>query len=112
MAGWQEFTGLNRGYVLELYEKYRQDPARGRRRDAGAVRALDAAVRARRRFRTGVPLQKIVGAVSLAQSIRMYGHLAARLDPLGDAGRQRRSVAAAGNPRRHRRGSPQPAGQR
>ena len=27
MAGWQEFTGLNRGYVLELYEKYRNDPA-------------------------------------------------------------------------------------
>ena len=25
MAGWQEFTGLNRGYVLELYEKYRRD---------------------------------------------------------------------------------------
>src|SRR3954468_21297759 len=27
MAGWQEFAGLNRGYVLELYEKYRNDPA-------------------------------------------------------------------------------------
>ncbi len=27
MSGWQEFTGLNRGYVLELYEKYRQDPS-------------------------------------------------------------------------------------
>ena len=27
MAGWQEFTGLNRGYVLELYERYRRDPA-------------------------------------------------------------------------------------
>ena len=27
MSGWQEFTGVNRGYVLELYEKYRQDPS-------------------------------------------------------------------------------------
>ena len=27
MASWQEFSGLNRGFVLELYEKYRQDPA-------------------------------------------------------------------------------------
>ena len=27
MSGWQEFTGLNRGYVLELYEKYRRDPS-------------------------------------------------------------------------------------
>ena len=27
MAWWQEFSDLNRGYVLELYEKYRRDPA-------------------------------------------------------------------------------------
>ena len=27
MSGWQEFTGLNRGYVLELYEKYRENPS-------------------------------------------------------------------------------------
>jgi 2-oxoglutarate dehydrogenase E1 component len=83
MAGWQEFTGLNRGYVLELYEKYRQDPS-----------SVDADTRALFERWTppseampvpdGVPLQKVVGAVSLAQSIRMYGHLAARLDPLGN----------------------------
>ncbi len=83
MAGWQEFTGLNRGYVLELYERYRSDPA-----------SVDADTRALFERWTpptepvpvpdGVPLQKVVGAVSLAQSIRMYGHLAARLDPLGN----------------------------
>ncbi len=82
MAGWQEFTGLNRGYVLELYERYRRDPA-----------SVDAETRALFDRWTppsepvpvpdGIPLQKVVGAVSLAQSIRMYGHLAARLDPLG-----------------------------
>ena len=27
MGGWHEFQGLNAGYVLELYERYRQDPA-------------------------------------------------------------------------------------
>jgi 2-oxoglutarate dehydrogenase E1 component len=27
MSGWQEFSGLNRGYVLELYERYRHDPS-------------------------------------------------------------------------------------
>ena len=27
MAGWQGFSGINRGYVLELYERFRQDPA-------------------------------------------------------------------------------------
>ena len=42
MSGWQEFTGLNRGYVLELYEKYRRDPSSVDRRHARVVRALDA----------------------------------------------------------------------
>ncbi len=83
MAGWQEFTGLNRGYVLELYDKYRRDTS-----------SVDAETRALFERWTppsetmpvpdGIPLQKVVGAVSLAQSIRMYGHLAARLDPLGN----------------------------
>jgi 2-oxoglutarate dehydrogenase E1 component len=82
MAGWQEFTGLNRGYVLELYEKYRQDPS-----------SVDAETRALFERWTppsdsapiaeGIPFQKIVGAANLAQSIRQYGHLVARLDPLG-----------------------------
>ena len=80
---WQEFTELNRGYVLELYEKYRADPS-----------SVDAETRAWFEQWTppaedvpsasaGLPVQKIVGAVNLAQSIRRYGHLAARLDPLG-----------------------------
>src|SRR3970040_96685 len=29
MSEWQEFTGLNRGDVLELYEKFRQDSSSG-----------------------------------------------------------------------------------
>src|SRR5438067_1002603 len=82
MKGWQEFTALNRGYVLELYEKYRQDPA-----------SVDADSRAlferwspppdESRIANTLPVQKIVGAVNLAQAIRRYGHLAAQLDPLG-----------------------------
>src|SRR5256885_1236792 len=27
MPGWQDFTGLNRGYVLELYDRFRQNPS-------------------------------------------------------------------------------------
>src|SRR3954462_344197 len=82
MAGWQEFAGLNRGYVLELYEKYRNDPA-----------SVDAETRAVFEQWTppaesaavpdGLAYHKIVGAGRLAQSIRRYGHLAAKLDPLG-----------------------------
>ncbi len=89
MSGWQAFTGLNRGYVLELYEKYRQDPSSV---DA-ETRALfeqwtppaqdDAPITvAPVSNATTPPLEKVVGAVNLAESIRRYGHLAAQLDPL------------------------------
>src|SRR6266542_6679190 len=82
MAAWQDFTGLNRGYVLELYEKYRRDPASvdpDTRAifDQGTPPAESAAVEG------GMAYEKIVGAARLAQSIRRYGHLAAKLDPLG-----------------------------
>jgi 2-oxoglutarate dehydrogenase E1 component len=63
MAGWQDFTGLNRGYVLELYEKYRQDPS-----------AVDAETRALFERWTppadstpvaeGIDYKKIVGAAT------------------------------------------------
>jgi 2-oxoglutarate dehydrogenase E1 component len=85
MARWQEFSGINQGFVLEQYEKYKQDPS-----------SVDAATRAL--FERWTPpaddapdprdrpaLQTAVGAVNLAQSIRRYGHLAAQLDPLGKA---------------------------
>ncbi len=87
MPGWGDFTGLNRGYVLELYDRFRQDPS-----------SVDESARAL--FESwhppqsdvepaagepvsGASLQKAVGTVSLVQSIRRYGHLAAQLDPLG-----------------------------
>jgi 2-oxoglutarate dehydrogenase E1 component len=82
MPGWQDFTGLNRGYVLELYERYQTDPA-----------SVDPQSRAlferwtppadETRQAGGLAVEKIVGAVNLAQAIRRYGHLAAQLDPLG-----------------------------
>jgi len=82
MAAWQDFTGLNRGYVLELYDRYRRDPA-----------SVDPETRAifdqwtppgeSVAVEGGMAYEKIVGAARLAQSIRRYGHLAAKLDPLG-----------------------------
>src|SRR5688500_10480359 len=87
----ERISGLNTGYVLELYEKYRQDPG-----------SVDPASRAL--FESWVPadavdrpapagsapgpladVQVVVGAANLAESIRRYGHLAAQLDPLGSA---------------------------
>jgi 2-oxoglutarate dehydrogenase E1 component len=84
MSGWQEFTGLNRGYVLELYDKYRRDPS-SVDPDTRALfeRWTPPAADDARPVAEGAPLEKVVGAVNLAESIRRYGHLAARLDPLG-----------------------------
>src|SRR5579875_444698 len=82
------FYGPNAGYVLELYERYRQDPA-----------SVDPATRAI--FETWSPqsqlpsqlaptapavscdVKNVVATAALAHSIRERGHLAAHLDPLG-----------------------------
>ncbi len=85
-----DFQGVNEGYVLELYDKWRHDPQSVDQSardlfarwtpgppDPWTVGPLDP--------RTSGPLDpsRVVGAVNLAQSIRRYGHLAARIDPLG-----------------------------
>ena len=85
------FEGVNAGYVLELYEKYRQNPE-----------SVDAATRAAFEgwnpaelepsarvtasapaTQTSADVHAVVAATILADSIRRYGHLAAQLDPLG-----------------------------
>ena len=82
-----QFAGVNAGYVFELYDRYRQDPD-----------SVDAATR--KAFENWTPtesqpsaapgqavpavnLHAVVGAANLAESIRRYGHLAAKIDPLG-----------------------------
>lgn len=86
MLSTSAFYGPNAGYILELYERYAQDP-----------NSVDAA--SRRFFQDWTPqmaenvaqvmasdsqidMQKVVGAIGYAQAIRMYGHLEAKLDPL------------------------------
>jgi len=85
MPAWGEFTGLNRGYILELYEKFRRDPSsvdQATREifEQWTPPSLDEHLA---EPATSATLQKGVGAFSLMQAIRRYGHLAARLDPLG-----------------------------
>jgi 2-oxoglutarate dehydrogenase E1 component len=85
MSGWQQFHGVNAGYLAELYERFRADPASvdpetreffqtwtPPEEPVGAVAVPAPAV---------ADLRAIIGAVSLADSIRRYGHLAAQLDP-------------------------------
>src|SRR6476469_8661463 len=91
MSDWGEFGGVNQAYVLELYERFLQDPS-----------SVDAATRAAfERFNPPAELKfgpttagfaertsaltAVVGAVNLAESIRRYGHLASTIDPLGSA---------------------------
>lgn len=94
MNPWDQFTGANAGYVHELYERYQRDPAsvdEAARRlfaewtpdgpgPAGSVApaAVDGGTPA-----SGADARAIVAAFTLADSIRRFGHLAARLDPLG-----------------------------
>ena len=80
-----QFYGPNLGYVLELYERYKEDPdsvdERTRRffedwspPDIGTDgRAATA----------GVDVDKVIGAAKYIRSIRDFGHRAAQLDPLG-----------------------------
>jgi 2-oxoglutarate dehydrogenase E1 component len=80
----ERFSGVNAGYVLELYEKYRQNPESV----DPATRAVFASWAPADAVETpGTPpaaaIHVIVGAANLAESIRRYGHLAARIDPLG-----------------------------
>jgi 2-oxoglutarate dehydrogenase E1 component len=83
MASWQDFSGLNRGYVLELYDKYRQDPASVDADTRALFEQWTPHVEETSDTAAGQPVLKSVGAVNLVHSIRRYGHLAAQLDPLG-----------------------------
>jgi 2-oxoglutarate dehydrogenase E1 component len=81
-----QFLGPNAGYILELFERYQQDP-----------RAVDLSAREMfARWRAGRSLLGVgqppegsfdipaaAAAADLALAIRLFGHLAARLDPLG-----------------------------
>jgi 2-oxoglutarate dehydrogenase E1 component len=78
------FHGPNSGYVLDLYERYLKDP------DSvdSTTRTIFDKMRpevgdGRQSAAAGHDIQKIVGAVNLAQAIRVFGHLAAKIDPLG-----------------------------
>src|SRR5262245_45760889 len=85
-ADWRDLGGINEGYALELYERFLKDPAsvdpatRAEFERKGAPVAPHAPSAP---FAPSAPVSSIVGATNLAESIRRYGHLAAKIDPLG-----------------------------
>ena len=82
-----EFTGINAGFVSDLYERYQQNPdsvdPQTRKVFESWTPAEPSATPAG--SAAGIDLHKIVGAANLAECIRRYGHLAAQIDPLGSA---------------------------
>src|SRR5688572_967275 len=89
-----QFAGVNAAYVLELYERYRQNPEAVDPETRKAFESWSEAPREGVPYdasgpssagSTGVDTRVIVGAANLVESIRRYGHLAAQLDPLGSA---------------------------
>jgi 2-oxoglutarate dehydrogenase E1 component len=79
---WKDFHGPNAGYILDLYSKYHADPSsvdpKSRAMFDRWKPEIDGEIPAR-----AIDIDKIAGAVILAQDIRAYGHLAANIDPLG-----------------------------
>src|SRR5579884_4287582 len=94
MDTWDAFPGLNAGYAEELYERYLHDPesvdpetraffdARNGHRQAPVAEPA-AATSAAPPVAASLDVHKIVLAARLARAIREYGHLDARIDPLG-----------------------------
>jgi len=82
----EQFAGVNAAYVLELYERYRQDPESV---DPETRKAFEnwtpetPAAGTTGAAAPAVETRVVVGAANLVESIRRYGHLAARVDPLG-----------------------------
>jgi 2-oxoglutarate dehydrogenase E1 component len=87
MTWLDEFHGENAGFVAELFERYERDPnavdpaLRGEFA-SWEMRALDATGPT---DTPGSDASVAAGAAALAEAIRFFGHLAARLDPLGSS---------------------------
>lgn len=97
MYSLESFYGPNAGYVIELYERYKQDPASVDAASramfaawsAGASQDLPSGSQQRppeqelERLRPAQDIAQIVAVSALAHAIRERGHLDAHLDPLG-----------------------------
>jgi 2-oxoglutarate dehydrogenase E1 component len=86
---WSDFQGVNRAYVLELYEQFQEHPdsldaeTRELLKDLGAPPQPSSVVTTAAPPSAPAPaLGTAIRAFNLAQSIRRYGHLAAKIDPL------------------------------
>ena len=92
---WNDFQGVNAAAALELYDRFRANPASVDDRaraffervppppDVAKTLAARLTPAAAATAESALAPHLVVGAVNLAHSIRRYGHLAAEIDPLG-----------------------------
>src|SRR3954464_8372929 len=85
---------FNDGYIAEMYESYRRDPASVEESWRQFFRFAESLSGSAPAGATGTGpaagsaadpalLRKVAGAASLVQAIRHFGHLAVQIDPLG-----------------------------
>jgi len=79
------FGGVNAGYVVELYERFRQNPESVDPETRAVFEQWTPTDALAGTGAANVDVHTVVGAANLAESIRRYGHLAAQLDPLGSS---------------------------
>lgn len=102
---WNRFSGPNLGYIMEMYEKYLEDPEsidsdlKELFNQWGAPVVEEGWEQSAPRTGTFRPApqgqvdyHKIVAAVKLADNIRFYGHLAADINPLNDRNKDSRRI--------------------
>src|SRR5690242_9190784 len=88
MPDLDEFYGPNAGYVIELYERYLENPDSIDEASRAVFNAWSPIEQMNSEQTLSKPVQsqevsKIVAASELAHAIRSRGHLGAQLDPLG-----------------------------
>ncbi len=90
MSSQTAFHGVNVGYISELYERFLASPEAFDPRTraflqqwASAQNGSPAPAPSATASAPPFDMRKVVGAISYAQAIRQFGHLAAKLDPLG-----------------------------
>jgi 2-oxoglutarate dehydrogenase E1 component len=80
----EQFTGINAGYILELYERFQADPSSIDPATRQLFQSWQPSEPAAARPVTSAPdLRAVVAATNLASCLRRFGHLGAALDPLG-----------------------------
>lgn len=102
---WENFSGPNLGYVMELYEQYLNDPESvdpemrqifdqlGKPTAEMAEETTQGQADVSFQLpTTPTVFSKIVAAVKLADNIRAYGHLAADINPLAERDKSTRRI--------------------